>query len=358
MKTLLIAAALLAIALAAFTASRSHGGPSAGAVSKSTPALQSIAAPPLTASVNVTNSATENATLEQLRTRLRVLLIEAQALIENDREGLDRLTAELMAMLTERNTAGFFRVLSDEEFHTHFGTKALGRWLELDADAALRWLEQRPDANDTHAWLVARRLVTEQDRLLAYCDTLAPGTWREAVLTSASAECATTDPKRSVGLAERLSVSAARTSALETAAYAWYTQDVAAANAWANTAGDLELRERLLAVGSKAIANADPDLAAGWLATAVKSEPLLTETALSVVDRWVDQQPAKAAAWVARFPEGIYRRAAIERVFEEWRKSEPFAAEAWLQTMPERNDVLAGSAGRAVTTTPNDQGGP
>jgi hypothetical protein len=134
---------------------------------------------------------------------------------------------------------------------------------------------------------------------------------------------------------------AERTNALETIAYDWFGRDLAAATAWANNIDDAALRERLLAAGAKAIAVADPDLAAGWLVSSVKTEGLLNETALGLVETWADQHPMQAANWVSHFSEAGPRKAAIDLVLSHWVKTDPASANAWIQTLPEREAVLA-----------------
>jgi hypothetical protein len=77
------------------------------------------------------------------------------------------------------------------------------------------------------------------------------------------------------------------------------------------------------------------------LVTAVKSEKILNDTALSVIESWAAQDPAKAAKWVALFPPQGPREAAVNLVVDRWLQSDPNAANAWLLTLPERDKVLA-----------------
>jgi hypothetical protein len=258
-----------------------------------------------------------------------------------DTETQETLTKELLALLTDGNTREIIRALSPEELNTPFGRGALERWLKVDSAQAAGWLAARPDPTGEHAELVARRGLENPAELRAYCDQLPDGAWKQNVLNSASLEVVSKDPAAAVAFAQQMTPGAAKTNALETIAYDWFGRDLAAATQWTRTVEDPGLRERLLAVGAKAIATTDPDLAAGWLVTAVKTEGVLNETALGIVETWADQHPADAANWVARFSDAGPRKAAIDLLLSHWLKSDPAAANAWIQNLPDREIILA-----------------
>lgn len=277
----------------------------------------------------------------ELRATVRAKLQEWFATKTGDTETQERLTEELLTLLTDENTAEVIQELSAGEFNTPFATRALERWLTIDPSSAARWIGARPDAREEHALLVARRFLEDPAALRVYCDELPGGVWKESVLNFSSLEMASKDPVTAIAVAQSMVPGDSRTSALETITYAWFGRDLSAAAGWAKSVEDPVLRERLLAVGAKAIAVADPDLAVGWLVTAVKSEGLRNETALGVVETWADQHPAEAAKWVARFSDAGPRKPAINLVLNHWLKSDPASANAWLLSLPERDAVLA-----------------
>ena len=253
----------------------------------------------------------------------------------------ESLTQELLTLLTDENTAETIHSLSPRELSTPFGTGALRRWLETDFTVAATWLAARPDATEEHALLVARSLLEHPAELPACCDQLPEGAWKQTVLSYASLELASKDPVAALALTQQMKAGDAQTNALETIAYAWFGRDLDAAINWTKTVDDLRLRERLFAVGAKAIAATDPDLAAGWLVWSVKTEGLLNETTLMIVETWADQHPAQAAGWVSRFSEAGPRKDAIHLVLSHWLKSDPTAANAWIHRLPEREILLA-----------------
>lgn len=253
----------------------------------------------------------------------------------------ERLTDDALALLTDENTAEVMLMLTAQEFDTPFGAKGLEHWLKLDPATATRWITARSDLTEHHALIVARALLERPADLHAYADQLPDGTWKQNVLSSASLEAVGKSPVIAIALAQRMAPGDAQTNALETIAYDWFGRDLAAATRWTQSVEDPQLRERLLAVGAKAIANADPDLAAGWLVSSVKTEGVLNQTALTLVESWADQHPMQAANWVTRFSEAGPRKEAIELVLSHWMKTDPASANAWIQTLPEREAVLS-----------------
>jgi hypothetical protein len=258
-----------------------------------------------------------------------------------DVETENRLMEELLALLTDDNAAELTQSLTAGQRGTPFGLAALERWLRAEPAKAARWMAAQSEVTEPQALLVARALLKNPADVRAYCDGLADGDWKQSVLKSASLELAGSDPAGAISLAWRLNTEALRTDVLQTVTYDWITHEPRAALDWITRVNDPALREGLLAVGAKAIAATDPDLAAGWLVTAVKSEKILNDTALSVIEAWAAQDPAKAAKWVALFPLQGPREAAVNLVVDHWLQSDPNAANAWILTLPERDKVLA-----------------
>jgi hypothetical protein len=249
--------------------------------------------------------------------------------------------AELLALLTDDNAAELAQALTAEQRGTPLGLAVLERWLRVEPAKAARWMAAQPETTDAEALLVARALLKNPAALRAYCDGLSDGDWKQSVLKSASLELAESDPVGAINLAWRLNAESVRTNVLQTVTTDWITHEPRAALDWIIRVNDGALREGLLAAGAKAIAATDPDLAAGWLVSAVKSEKIPHETALSVIESWATQDPAKAAKWVALFPPHAPREAAVNLVVDRWLQFDPNSANAWLLTLPERDKVLA-----------------
>lgn len=203
----------------------------------------------------------------------------------------EAITQELVAMLSDNNTAEIVQSLSPQELPTPFGNAAVKRWLDIAPAEAARWLATQPDTMEHQAWFVARRFQEAPAALHSYCDELPANAWKEQVLQHASLDMADIDPSQAITFAQRLAPGDAKTNAFETIAYAWFERDPTAALRWAQTIADSTLRERLFAVGAKAIARVDPDLALDWLVAGVNSDRLFQETALSIVEVGEQQKP-------------------------------------------------------------------
>jgi hypothetical protein len=80
---------------------------------------------------------------------------------------------------------------------------------------------------------------------------------------------------------------------------------------WAQQIPDQALREKLLAALAVASAEAQGEAAAAMVATGLTPGPLQERTAVQVAQRWAQIAPEAAAEWVAGFPEGPIRSAAM-----------------------------------------------
>ena len=78
----------------------------------------------------------------------------------------------------------------------------------------------------------------------------------------------------------------------------------AAALDWVASVKDTSLREPLIASAFQSYTLIDPASAATWLLSDVNSESLVNETAVNILGTWVTRNPAEAADWASRFPEG------------------------------------------------------
>src|SRR4051812_30621686 len=81
-----------------------------------------------------------------------------------------RLTADVLARITDSNTAAFARSLTAEEANTPTGLAVLDRWLRLDAMAAAQWIAVRGEGSAAEALAIARTWAADGDTLCEYCD--------------------------------------------------------------------------------------------------------------------------------------------------------------------------------------------
>jgi hypothetical protein len=77
----------------------------------------------------------------------------------------------------------------------------------------------------------------------------------------------------------------------------------------------------------------DPAQAAAWLVSEVKSPQMANDAALNILKTWVVKDPPQAAGWVAQFPDGSTKTAAVEIISQHWQQTDPAAATAWIQNL-------------------------
>jgi hypothetical protein len=81
------------------------------------------------------------------------------------------------------------------------------------------------------------------------------------------------------------------------------------------------------------LADADPARAANLLSEHGLANREFEVAVVQVLQRWSNKSPQDAAAWVAVFPPGEFRKAGVETVASGWLGSDPQAAFAWLSSL-------------------------
>ncbi|HVW21244.1 MAG TPA: hypothetical protein VHC86_08510, partial [Opitutaceae bacterium] len=252
-----------------------------------------------------------------------------------------RIMAELRALLTPEDAPAIARTLTPEQLDTPFGQEVLKSWLQTDTPAAAAWIAAHPDPSEIQALLIARQWLQAPDKLGAFCDRLPDTGWKQTLLSTAGREALAADPAVAVSFARRMDPGPVQTDTLETIAWGWISRDSSAATTWISQIPDPAQREQLAAVAARAIALTDPDLAAGWLASSVKSPALLNATSLSLAQIWAGENPAQAAEWSTKIADPATRQAAINQVAKQWMEADTAAAEAWIRRRPEAPAIIS-----------------
>lgn len=81
------------------------------------------------------------------------------------------------------------------------------------------------------------------------------------------------------------------------------------------------------------LADSDPSRAANLLSEHGLANREFEVAVVQVLQRWSNKSPRDAAAWVAVFPPGEFRKAGLETVASGWLGSNPQAAFAWLSSL-------------------------
>jgi hypothetical protein len=335
-----LAALMVLAAIFTFRAFRRGTASPAAAVSEpaAVPASSSSVAAP---AQRRPAAARETALSPQLREALRRNLKAWAERQTGDTAAEQRLMAELMALLTPENAPAIARMLSPDQLGTPFGQEVLKSWLQTDTATAAGWIAARPNPTEIQALLIARQWLPAPDKFGAFCDQLPDSDWKQTLLATAGKEALAGDPATAAAFAQRMDPGAVQTDTLETIAYGWMSRNSSAATAWVGSIADPDLREHLAAVGTRAIALTDPDLAASWLASSVKTPALLNTTNLSLAEIWAGENPAQAADWSSKISDPATRQAALNLVSKQWMESDAPAAEAWIRKRPEAPAIIS-----------------
>jgi hypothetical protein len=229
------------------------------------------------------------------------------------------------------------------------------RWAETDGPAAAAWaarLEPGPASHDALTQVALGWAGADWSRVRDWAETL-PEDERTAVTLGLGYEIARTDAVKALEAAASLGSTRQRDDLIEHAVSQWATTDFAAAVQWAGgNISDPGLRQRLLAAVAVAAAGQDGAAAAMLAATALAPGAEQDRTAVAIVQRWVQNEPEQAAAWVAQFPDTPARETTAQNLVAVWAAQDGEAAALWLRSLPAGTLRAAGMTAYAQTQLP------
>jgi len=218
-----------------------------------------------------------------------------------------------------------------------FGRLLVRRWAEKSPAAAAQWVASLPDNSYGHAAfkeVVIPWADKDLDGAVGWVQQLPDGGNKTAAeLSLAAAAANQKDAVTAINLTANLPPSPERDNVLNYSVRQWATVDQNSAVSWINQVQDPALREQMLEHVTMDLAVQDPFNAATIATTALTPGPGQNNVVLNIVQFWAAAEPDSAAAWVAQFPEGDLRSAAMENLVEVWQKNDPDAASAWVKTV-------------------------
>ena len=123
-------------------------------------------------------------------------------------------------------------------------------------------------------------------------------------------------------------------------------EDPDAALAWSGSLASQSETAAAQARIALVIAPTDPARAANLLSESGLPSREFDVAIVQVLRHWASQSPPDAAAWLAVFPEGGFRKAGVDTVLSQWTASNPRAAISWLSTLGD--DGLRAEATAAI----------
>ena len=214
--------------------------------------------------------------------------------------------------------------------------RLLRRWAANDPRAAADWVSrlppgtQRQEAIDDVAIVWAGQSITEATR---WVQQLPQGPERNRGLISVAYEAARTDPLEALTLGVALPPGPARDDLLIHSASQWASRAPEAAAEWAKQITDATLRELVLAEIATAWGARDPAAAASLAVNSLPPGREQDDAVVGIVQRWVQKEPEKAAAWVVLFPDGALRAAALEELVRLWADQDSAQVAGWLNRL-------------------------
>jgi hypothetical protein len=240
---------------------------------------------------------------------------------------------ELQAMLTDTNAAEIIQSLSADELDTPFGFEAIRHWMNADPVQASDWFAARPNTTQDQTAAVAEGWAANSAGLQNYAAQLPDTAWKQSFLQEAGSQMSVRDPAEAVKLAQQMTPGNDQTSLLQSIACNWVTSDPNAALDWIASVKDPSLQEQLVASAAQSYALTDPALAIAWLATMAKSDAVVEDATLNIIQTWVTKDPAGAANLASQLPDGDTKLAAIDSISKYWRQIDPNAATKWIQNL-------------------------
>lgn len=174
---------------------------------------------------------------------------------------------------------------------------------------------------------------------LAWAEKSSSDLHRYAAFQALAYEVAGTDAPEAMSLAwERLPPGPEREAAVLHAARQWAEMDPQRAVDWAVSLPDQPESDRLRAAVVIELAEADGAQAASLAARLLESNEEQARALVGIAQRWAQQDPAHAAAWVMQASPGAARDAAMRNLVATWAGSDTAAAHSWCKSLPDPVD--------------------
>lgn len=260
--------------------------------------------------------------------------LAAQALA--DPMARDAALNRCMAGMSPELAADLLAGLGPEDLKGVAARRLFDHWATGNPGEAAAWAQGQGDPETRQSYLNVAALRWAATDLKAAADwarSLPEGEGRTEIMAAVGAEAVRSDPLEALRMGVELPAGAAQADLISRAAAEWAVTDRDSAVAWAKQIEDEALRQRV--TGQVVVASAEQD-PAGAATIALQQMPLGEErdrALVSVVQRWVQTDPAVASAWVSEFPEGAVGRDAMDNLVNLWADRDLVASGNWLLTL-------------------------
>ena len=206
-------------------------------------------------------------------------------------------------------------------------------WAAIDTEQAAKWFfELSPGmVSETGIRSICIALAeANPDSAVELLSGIPPGPARNSAVVDVARTWAHEDIGGALAWVEELS-GVERSSALGQLIAVWAESDAQAVVAYARGLPPGETRAAVLGTLVPALAAEDPEAAAALIDGFPEDRDM---SALSLLNEWVDVDPARAGAWATNLPEGSIRQEALSRIASSWSALDQRGAEGWLSNLP------------------------
>jgi hypothetical protein len=231
----------------------------------------------------------------------------------------------------------------------------LRKLTELDPEAAAVWATERAVGPDRQQLLNSVAVVWASKNLtdvIAWARALPENDKRETLVKIAY-EAVATDVGQALKLASEGPNGPARDELISHVAAEWATKNPEQIAVWAKEIPDPRLKEQVLSRIAATWGDSNPAAAAELALKALPAGKNQDDAVVGIVQRWVQTQPADAAAWVERFPEGKLRDTAMTEVVKLWSDKNLTDAGHWINDLapgPGRDAAVEAYIGKALSS--------
>jgi RNA polymerase sigma factor (sigma-70 family) len=263
----------------------------------------------------------------------------------------------------------------------------LARWVEADANAALKWVETRdadyragdlvllfeswgmqdPEAamaglkqiNDewgkvnAAGWMLGTIAAQDPQEAMSLLEEMPANEQHVGLKYRMFLRWAGADPAGALAAATSMPAGPGRVAALSGVGRMWAMQDPVAALAWADTLTDSMVKANTAMNAVDQLSNQDPVAAARYVETLAPGDQQNYMIG-SVAKNWAQTDPQAALAWLGNVSTGQVYDQAVQGVVEQVAQTDPAAAAAIVAQMPDPTTRYAATVQLADQWAQND----
>ena len=243
------------------------------------------------------------------------IMVVPDASLSADEEEQSETLARAVEQMDSAEVSSRLEELSLEDLRGNLGRLLVRRWAEIDPAAACAWATQMGDAGASLELSTAAALAwSERDLVgaLDWAQSLTECITRSRLLTELGYEVAREQPVEALHLAVELPQTPERDELIIHGLRQWAVTDATAVHDWLMEWPESKFRQRALADFATVLAGRDGNEAARFVAEQIAPGSEQNRAAVSVVQRWAQQDRAQTLAWVGQFQDGPLRDTAVE----------------------------------------------